>query len=112
MAHMPGMTKLVRDNIGSIDWWDGDKAFLGKVATREEYIELLRSKLLEEVAELLIAIREEIPEKIIEEAADVIEVVRAVGSTYHIPLRTITDKRVKKFNERGGFFAGITYSGP
>lgn len=117
MVHTPGVTKLVRDNIEQIDWPDRyggneNKAHLGKVSSRDEHVELLRSKLLEETAELLIAMREGFNDRIVEEAADVIEVVRAIGSIYNIPLRVITDKRVHKFNERGGFFHGITYSGP
>jgi predicted house-cleaning noncanonical NTP pyrophosphatase (MazG superfamily) len=117
MVHTPGVTKLVRDNIESVDWpdWYGgneNKVHLGKAADREEYIELLRSKLLEETTELLIAVREEIPERITEEAADVIEVVRALATAYNIPLTAVTNKRVQKLAERGGFSAGITYNGP
>ena len=117
MVHTPGVTKLVRDNIEQVDWPDKyggnkNKVYLGKVADQHEYLELLGKKLFEEVAELLIATRKGTLDEITEEAGDVIEVVRAIGSAYNIPMRVINDKRLRKFDERGGFFNGITYSGP
>lgn len=93
--------KLIRDNIDEIINNNGKNEFaVTRILSDEEYqIELLK-KLGEEYNELLEAINSGITNDIIEESADLIEVIRALnGDNLENVLQRLEDKRIKK----GGF---------
>lgn len=88
--------KLVRDRIPEIIEKDGKKA-VTRILDDEEYKIYLEKKLDEEVAEFH-------ESKSIEEIADILEVVFALGRAYGYYTEAIYAKRLKKGIERG-FFA-------
>jgi len=93
--------KLIRDNIDDIINNNGkDELAVTRILSDEEYqVELLR-KLKEEFNELIEALDSGIVENIIEESADLIEVIRALnGDNLEPVLNILEDKRAKK----GGF---------
>lgn len=107
--------KLVRDFIGDVDWTNGDgnamKAYL-RTHGDDDYNDLLRSQLLEEAGEFLIADRESGPEQVTEEAADLLEVIITIASRHGVDYTDIERKRVAKLSERGGFLRGMVYDPP
>lgn len=93
--------KLIRDNIDDIINNNGkNEHAVTRILTDEEYkIELLK-KLNEEFNELICALDSGIKEDIIEESADLIEVIRALNDdNLEEVIRKLEDKRIKK----GGF---------
>ncbi len=93
---MPAVyNKLVRDKIPGFIEASGKKA-VTRIADDAEHRALLRQKLLEEVNEFLDSGSPE-------ELADIIEVVRALGHTYEMPLAELIEMAQKKRKERGGF---------
>lgn len=93
--------KLIRDNIDEIINNNGkNEVAVTRILNNEEYqIELLK-KLKEEYSELLEAINSGIIEDIIEESADLIEVIRALNNDN---LETVLQKLEEKRQKRGGF---------
>jgi len=87
--------KLVRDLIPEIIKKDGKNPVI-HIATENEFEEALARKLQEEVAEFLAD-----PSK--NEAADVLEVMRAICALKGIDLSKLEEVRQKKAEERGGF---------
>lgn len=93
--------KLIRDNIDDIINNNGkNELAVTRILSEEEYkLELLK-KLEEEFKELQEAINTGITDNIIEESADLIEVIRAINNDNLEPvLNRLEDKRTKK----GGF---------
>lgn len=93
--------KLIRDNIDEIINTNGkNEIAITRILSDEEYqIELLK-KLKEEYNELLEAINSGNTNDIIEESADLIEVIRAInGDNLENVLQRLENKRTKK----GGF---------
>ena len=93
--------KLIRDNIDDIINNNGkNELAVTRILSEEEYkIELLK-KLEEEYNELLEAITSGITTDIIEESADLIEVIRALNNdNLELVIKKIEDKR----NKKGGF---------
>lgn len=93
--------KLIRDNIDEIINTNGkNELAVTRILDEEEYkLELLK-KLEEEFKELKEAINTDITDNIIEESADLIEVIRAINNdTLEEVLNKLEDKR----NKRGGF---------
>ena len=93
--------KLIRDNIDEIINTNGkNELAVTKILDEEKYkLELLK-KLEEEFKELKEAINTDITDNIIEESADLIEVIRAINNdTLKEVLKKLEDKR----NKRGGF---------
>lgn len=93
--------KLIRDNIDEIINNNGkNEIAITRVLSDKEYqIELLK-KLEEEYNELLEAINSGIRDDIIEESADLLEVIRALnGDNLDNILQRLGEKRAK----RGGF---------
>ena len=98
---MQPYNKLVRDKIDEIinNNGKGEEAVVRILSDEEYKIELLK-KLKEEFNELTEAINSGIAENIIEESADLIEVIRALNNdNLEIVLQKLEEKREK----RGGF---------
>jgi predicted house-cleaning noncanonical NTP pyrophosphatase (MazG superfamily) len=93
------MGKLVRDRIPEIIRRSGRTPY---VTTLDEqaYRSALHDKLLEEAAELRHAQNRD---EVIDELADVLEVLTALAATYDVTLDTITGAARNKRAERGGF---------
>ena len=87
--------KLVRDKIPEIIKSRGDVPFT-HIADEKEYEEALVCKLQEEVDECL-------ANPCAEEAADILEVLRAICALKNISLDNIEEVRQQKSAERGGF---------
>lgn len=87
--------KLVRDRIPEIIEASGNKCEI-EVVSDEVALEYLYKKLNEEVGELL-------EDKNLDEIADVMEVLFAVGAKYGYSEQDVLDKRNEKKNTRGGF---------
>jgi predicted house-cleaning noncanonical NTP pyrophosphatase (MazG superfamily) len=103
------MIKLIRDKMGrTIGLGPGDKVRV--VENEPEYEKLLIEKLGEEYQEL----RKEIvkngvnPDNVLEEAADMIEVLGAIVDHFaSCDLELLLDEARRKRQRRGGFLGGI-----
>lgn len=67
----------------------------------------LRKKLIEEATEVNETFD---PDKLTEELADVMEVIRAIASDAGITMKQVEKARKIKLSERGGFKRGIIYA--
>ena len=92
--------KLVRDKIPSIIESDNKKCNY-HFAKEEERIKLLKDKLQEEVNELSNA---KTREEVLEEAADVVEVLLALAANNNIVFSEIVDRTIAKHKDKGGFY--------
>lgn len=105
--------KLVRDRIGDVPWSDEEnKRLLGSTSPGSpEHHLLLVAKLREEVEELVAAFAAGTQQEVVEEAADVYEVLLGILSFdgKGRPDVKLHQAAVEKFNARGGFFRGRTY---
>lgn len=91
--------KLVRDRIPEIIESSGNKCEI-EVVSDEIALEYLYKKLNEEVSELL-------EDKNLDEIADVMEVLFAIGSKYGYSEEDILNRRNAKRVNRGGFESNI-----
>lgn len=96
---MREFNKLVRDNIKDIIEKNGEITYT-KVLDDEEYKKELNKKLLEESSEV---INSKTKEELIEELADLSEVMLAIAKANDIIFEDIETKRIKKKEEKGGF---------
>lgn len=87
--------KLVRDRIPEIIESSGNKCEI-EVVSDEVALEYLYKKLNEEVGELL-------EDKNLDEIADCLEVLFAIGAKYGYSERDVLNRRNEKKNTRGGF---------
>lgn len=87
--------KLVRDRIPEIIESSGNKCEI-EVVSDEVALEYLYKKLNEEVSELL-------EDKNLDEIADVMEILFAIGAKYGYSEEDILDRRNEKKYVRGGF---------
>jgi predicted house-cleaning noncanonical NTP pyrophosphatase (MazG superfamily) len=87
--------KLVRDRIPEIIEASGNKCEI-EVVSDEVALQYLYKKLNEEVSELL-------EDKNLDEIADVMEVLFAIGAKYGYSEKDVLDKRNEKKDNRGGF---------
>ena len=104
------MSKLVRDKIPELIIKDG-KFPITTWLNIHEYKDALIDKLFEETHELAEAASPSgNRQAVLEEAADVLEVVLAILADYNFldPLDALLKKRVEKWLERGGFSKGIS----
>ena len=92
---MTTYNKLVRDNIPLIIA-DSGKHPLINVAEEEEFYQLLKDKLQEEVGEFLATDKAE-------ELADILEVLQALAKCQGLHWEQILELADVKRNERGGF---------
>lgn len=96
---MPTYNKLVRDRIPAIIQQAG-KLPKTTVLDQDRYVEELKVKLLEEANEISKA---EEHNEVVEEAADLLEVLHAFLDAKDISLEDIERARREKKEERGGF---------
>ena len=97
------MEKLVRDKIAEFVFKERGEVLITRKASDEEILELLKHKLVEEANEVLNATSHE---NLIEELADVLEVLKALTVKQNLT-EQVFEKRESKFLERGGFDEGI-----
>ena len=91
--------KLVRDRIPEIIEASGKKCDI-EVVSDEIALGYLYNKLNEEVSELL-------EDKNLDEIADCLEVLFAIGKKYGYSEKDLVDRRNEKKNSRGGFEKNI-----
>jgi predicted house-cleaning noncanonical NTP pyrophosphatase (MazG superfamily) len=93
------LVKLVRDDIAQ---FVGDSTIEYKqIDDPDEYIKLLRGKLVEEAVEYILS-------PSVDELADIFEVIKALAKNdLNVSLTDVYDKNEAKFDERGGFEDGI-----
>jgi Uncharacterized conserved protein len=97
---------LVRDNIPNILESKGiNHGF--KIIEEKEKISFLKKKLDEEVKEVKIELKNNNKTKIIEELADVLEVIDALSNCFGFELSDIINIKKQKAIEKGGFNKGI-----
>lgn len=94
--------KLVRNNIPDIIAKQGKKVTF-RILQDDERDQALKDKLLEEVQEL---IKADTKEQVIEEMADIQEVLIAMRSRYKIKLIEVQTVAVNKHAAKGGFENG------
>lgn len=102
MAHL-NFNKLVRDKIPDIIAARGSYADF-VIVSPGEAAEYLAAKLSEEAAEYA-------ESRELEELADVIEVVRGILHHRGVAWDELEQVRARKYDERGGFEAGILLKG-
>ncbi len=93
------MNKLIRDQIPKLLQ---AKGFLmhNQVLEKEEFIQKLKDKLKEECLEV---IHSQTKSELVEELADVLEVVHALSEALDVSLEHIEGKRLEKRHQKGGF---------
>lgn len=90
--------KLIRDKIPQFIETSGGKYEL-RVMGKREFEKELKKKLVEETKELL-----EVEKKdLVNEMADVLELLKSIAEFYQINFKLIEEKQIKKRKERGGF---------
>ncbi len=87
--------KLVRDKVPEIITAEGKKTII-RIADTEEFNLLLKDKLLEEVDEF---INSDNPQ----ELADILEVIIAIGGTFGLSFKDLSEMAEEKEKSRGGF---------
>jgi predicted house-cleaning noncanonical NTP pyrophosphatase (MazG superfamily) len=96
--------KLIRDKVPRIMLAKGQQP-VTRFAGGDEYRAMLREKLAEESAEACAAGDEDL----LEELADVLEVVHALAESVGSSPDELAQRREAKRAERGGFAAGIVW---
>jgi predicted house-cleaning noncanonical NTP pyrophosphatase (MazG superfamily) len=91
--------KLIRDKIPEIMIMQGQNAVVRRME-REEYVERLRDKLLEESQEVVEA---KTADELCEELADVLEVIRSLSAACGLTVDDVEKTRVAKLAKKGGF---------
>ena len=90
--------KLIRDKIPQVIKAAGDK-YEVRIISEKEYEKELKKKLVEEAKEL----NETPKEKLLNEMADVLELLKSISEFYKINFKLVEEKQVQKRKERGGF---------
>ena len=103
---LPAQGKLVRDRIPEIIAKAGRRPVVEHVDSDDRFA-ALRLKVLEEASELA----EACDDQIVEEVADVLEVLMAVSELIGVAWSDVDEKRLEKRSMRGGFEHGIWLSG-
>ena len=90
--------KLIRDKIPQVIEASGDK-YEVRVMRKREFERELKKKLVEEAKELIEVKRKDL----LNEMADVLELLKSIAEHYKIDFKLVEEKQVKKRKERGGF---------
>jgi predicted house-cleaning noncanonical NTP pyrophosphatase (MazG superfamily) len=96
--------KLIRDKLLEDIKSKGIKA-TQLIIDQNEYIKYLKEKLVEEASEVLEAKNDA---ELLEELADVLEIMITLSHACHVPFELIESARLKKKEAKGGF-EGKTY---
>jgi predicted house-cleaning noncanonical NTP pyrophosphatase (MazG superfamily) len=99
--------KLVRDRIAEFVLNKRGEVLDTRIASAEEYVQLLKNKVVEEAREVLEA---KDKYELAEELADLMEVMKALAEKEEI-VDLLFSKREAKFLERGGFETGVVLIG-
>jgi diadenosine tetraphosphate (Ap4A) HIT family hydrolase/predicted house-cleaning noncanonical NTP pyrophosphatase (MazG superfamily) len=91
--------KLVRDNISKIMKAQG-LTLHERTMNEEDYMHSLKEKLLEEALEVQNSLS---PPELIEELADVFEVLYALIKSSGLTVQQVEEARLKKYHHKGGF---------
>ncbi len=91
--------KLIRDNIPQRLVSKKIKSY-ERIMEQEEYIDALKTKLVEEAHECVEA---KDRNELIEELADVLEIMNALTQSYGIEMKQVEEKRLQKQSTHGGF---------
>jgi predicted house-cleaning noncanonical NTP pyrophosphatase (MazG superfamily) len=97
------MAKLVRDKIPEIMKAKNQDPVTKIADNDEEYLCLLKEKLIEEVSEFIEACTSTATTDPEEELADIFEVVDAICKFKNYNLDSIQNKKAEKFLKKGGF---------
>lgn len=106
--------KLVRDRMRYIPWGDEDaKKYLRPVRDENEFLSLLKAKLLEEVGELFMAIDQGDSRNVEVEIDDVMQVIAGLAALLE-PRLGLDIKRMEKMSDekaeaRGLFVDGLVF---
>ena len=92
--------KLVRDHIPEIIEEDGNWCLTRQVHGVDEHIVMLKEKMIEETQEF-------IENPCYEEAADMIEVIKAFCYLSNLEWDSVLSTAVDKEESRGGFYRGV-----
>jgi predicted house-cleaning noncanonical NTP pyrophosphatase (MazG superfamily) len=90
--------KLVRDLIPGIIEHSGNKYEI-EVMTDEDYHSALLEKLVEEAKEIVTAK----PDELVEELADLYEVIDSIMEIHSVSHKAVTEKQAQRRETRGGF---------
>lgn len=93
------MNKLIRDHIPNLMLAKGI-VMHNRIMEKEEFIQKLKDKLLEECQEVNQSLT---TEELLEELADVLEVIHALSETLNLPIEQVEKKRIEKRKQKGGF---------
>ncbi|MFA5075289.1 MAG: nucleoside triphosphate pyrophosphohydrolase [Candidatus Babeliales bacterium] len=93
------MIKLIRDRIPEL--YPNSKIKI--IKENAEYFDSLKNKLLEEVNEFIEASSQNNDSHIVEEIADILEVIDAICKLKKYDTNLVQDVKLKKKQERGGF---------
>ncbi|OCA91488.1 phosphoribosyl-ATP pyrophosphohydrolase [Bacillus sp. FJAT-27225] len=96
---MPIHNKLVRDRIPEVIEKTG-KTFTTRILEKEEYIVELRKKAFEELEEYMSTTNDA---DAVEELADLLEIIHALGDYHNVSFDQIEAVRKSKAEKRGGF---------
>lgn len=91
--------KLIRDHLPEIMREKGIQVH-EKIMENDEYILRLKDKLLEEAGEVRCSLSSD---DLIEELADILEVVQALSKVNGFTMEQVEERRLKKRNKKGGF---------
>jgi len=90
--------KLIRDKVPQVIKTAGDE-YEVRIMGKKEYEKELKKKLVEEAKELNKAPEE----KLLNEMADVLELLKSISEHYKIDFKLIEEKQVQKRKKRGSF---------
>ena len=107
MTDLPPNGKLVRDRIPERIAANGGTPRT-RIVDGDERKSLLKAKVLEEATEVS---ETHTTDSLVEELADLYEVLQAIQRAYGIDMSRINDIKQKKWDERGGFERGIVLEG-
>ncbi len=105
MIHRFKVDKLIRDKLPGL-MRQNNVTIFERVMETDEYRKRLKDKILEEAYEAFMA---ETESEHIEELADLLEVIHALGKVCGISIEEIDQKRLQKKEQKGGF-EGRIYS--
>jgi predicted house-cleaning noncanonical NTP pyrophosphatase (MazG superfamily) len=99
MKHRFKIDKLIRDKLPDL-MRQNNVAFCERVMDDEEYRKSLKDKILEEANEVFLS---ETPGDLLEELADLLEVIHALGTVCGLTIEQIDQQRLQKKDQKGGF---------